>query len=469
VPELPRRRPERLIIAVLAGCGMLTSLQFTLIVPVLPEIPEILDVSANDASWMVTVTLLAGTAATPVLTRLADLRGRRRMLLLCLALLVAGSVIAAVGLTFPTVLLGRALQGSATAILPIGISLLGELTSRERANVGIALMSGTLGIGSALGLPLSGILVAVAGLPALFWFSAVAGGLFLVAVGVVVPRTPGRARGRLDVAGSIVLSAGLVCALLVVSKGAVWGWLSPAVIALASGAIVAFAFWFPFELRRSSPVVDVRTSLRPFVLVTNVASFFAAFGMFANHLLTVQEARAPAGTGLGLSALGAGLTILPAAVAMIALAPVAGRLLNRAGGRLTLALGSAVISGGFVFRLLFHEGLAIVVAGALIVGVGTAFAFAAMPALIMSAVPRDEIASANGVNSLIRSMSGAAASATFAALLVALPGASGADELSEAALLTAFGIVAACSAVAAVLALTLRPPRADRGNQTLAW
>ncbi|MFB2600392.1 MFS transporter [Herbiconiux sp. P17] len=469
MPDLPRRRRERLIIGVLAGCGMLTSLQFTLIVPVLPEIPGILHVSANDASWMVTVTLLAGTAATPVLTRLADLRGRRRMLLVCLALLVAGSVIAAVGLTFPTVLLGRALQGSATAILPIGISLLGELTTRERANVGIALMSGTLGIGSALGLPLSGILVAVAGLPALFWFSAIAGGLFLAAVAVVVPPTPGRAQGRLDVVGSIVLSAGLVCALLVVSKGAVWGWLSPAVIALASGAIAAFAFWFPFELRRSSPVVDVRASLRPFVLVTNVASFFAAFGMFANHLLTVQEARAPGGEGLGLSALGAGLTILPAAVAMIALAPVAGRLLNRAGGRLTLALGSAVISAGFVFRLLFHEGLAIVVVGALIVGVGTAFAFAAMPALIMSAVPHDEIASANGVNSLIRSMSGAAASATFAAIVVALPGATGADQISEAGLLTAFGIVAACSAVAAVLALTLRPPAAGSGNQTLAW
>jgi len=108
---------ERLIIAVLAGCGMLTSLQFTLIVPVLPEIPGLLDVSANDASWMVTVTLLTGTAATPVLTRLADLRGRRRMLLVCLALLVVGSVIAALGLTFPTVLVGRALQGSSTAIL----------------------------------------------------------------------------------------------------------------------------------------------------------------------------------------------------------------------------------------------------------------------------------------------------------------------------------------------------------------
>ncbi|MFD4422904.1 MFS transporter [Agromyces sp. NPDC058484] len=448
-------RRERLTVLVLAASGMLTSLQFTLIVPALPEIPSMLGVSANDASWMVTVTLLTGTVGTPVVTRLADMYGRRRMLLVSLGLLAAGSVIAAMGMTFTTVLIGRALQGFATAIVPIGVSLLRGLTSRERSNVGIALMSGTLGIGSALGLPLSGVLVTWGGLAALFWFSAAAGAIFVALVAMVVSEVPSRKGGRFDLVGSVLLGVALTCVLLVVSKIVVWGAWSPGIIVLVVTALLAFAVWFPFELRHPNPVIDVRTSLRRPVLQTNVASFFAAFGMFANHLLTMQEARASEGAGLALPVLGAGLILVPSAVAMVALAPVAGALLNRLGGRVTLALGTATITAAFVFRLLVHDGIVAVVIGALIVGVGTAFAFAAMPSLIMDAVPEHEAASANGVNSLTRSLSGAMASAVFAFLIAALPVQPGGDFLSEQGFMIAFGLTAAFGAVGTVLALTL--------------
>ena len=140
------------MVALLAACGMLTSLQFTLIVPILPLMPALLGTTAADASWLITVTLLTGVVGTPVVTRLADLHGRRRMLLVAMALLVAGSVIAAVVPGFLAVLIGRALQGFGTAVVPIGIALLSALVSRRRAVLGIALMSGTLGMGSALGL-----------------------------------------------------------------------------------------------------------------------------------------------------------------------------------------------------------------------------------------------------------------------------------------------------------------------------
>lgn len=462
---------QRLIIGILAASGMLTSLQFTLIVPALPDIPAELGVSANDASWMVTATLLTGTAGTPIVTRLADAYGRRRMLLVSLALLVAGSVIAAVGMTFTTVLVGRSLQGFSTAIVPIGISLIRGLTTRERANRGIAFMSGTLGVGSAMGLPLSGVLSTVGGLAALFWFSAGAGLIFVVLVAVFVREVETRVPGRFDLGGAIILGIGLTGTMLVISKVAVWGPGSPAILLLAAVAVLSFAVWFPWELRHPSPVVDVRRSFQRPVLLTNIASFFASFGMFSNHLLTMQEARAPVGTGpgLGIPALGAGLILLPAALVMILLAPLAGKMLNGVGGRPTLALGSAIIGGAFLFRLIAHDGLLPVVLGALMVGVGTAFAFAAMPVLIMDAVPADEAASANGVNSLIRALSGAVAGATLAFLLATF--ATGADEayLSDTGLMTAFAIVAAFSIVGTVLALFIPRPDAafDFSSETV--
>ncbi len=460
------RRPrgsEPLTIGILAASGMLTSLQFTLIVPALPDIPAALGVTANDASWMVTATLLTGTIATPIIARLADAYGKRRMLLLSLGLLVVGSIVAAVGMTYPTVLIGRSLQGFSTAIIPVGISLIRGTTTRERANRGIAFVSGTLGVGSALGLPLSGVLSTIGGLAALFWFSAGAGAIFIVLVAVFVREVASPAPLRFDLGGAIILGIGLIATMLVISKAAVWGATSPAILVLIIIAIASFVLWFPWELRHPSPVVDVRRSVQPPVLLTNIASFFAAFGMFSNHLLTMQEARAPAGIGpgLGIPALGAGLILLPAAIAMILLAPVAGRMLNGIGGRITLAIGSAIIAGAFIFRLIAHDGLLPVILGAMMVGVGTAFAFAAMPVLIMDAVPPEESASANGVNSLVRALSGALAGATLAFLLATFPASANSPYLSDAGLTTAFAIVAAFSTAGTVMALFIPRPQAS--------
>ena len=460
---MPSPRRDRTTIAVLAGSGMLTSLQFTLIVPALPEIPAALGIGADDASWMVTITLLTGTVGTPIIGRLADMHGRRRLLLVSLACLFAGSVLAAVWLTLPTVLVGRALQGMSTAIVPVGISLLRDLVSRERATLGIALMSGTLGIGSALGLPLSGVLSTFGGLPALFWFSAIASAVFLALVATFVGESPVRAPGRFDLVGTIALTIALTCLLLLISKSQAWADAAPwAVPLLVAAGLAAGVVWVLVALRHPSPVIDLRTSLRRRVLLTNVASFFVAFGMFANHLLTMQEARAPvaSGAGLGLAPLGAGLVLVPSALAMVLLAPVAGRMLARAGGRFALALGAAIICGAYLFRLVVHDGLLVVVASATLVGIGTAFAFAAMPTLIIDAVPPTETASATAVNSLVRSLSGATASAVFAYLVVAFPSAIGAEFLSETGLMIAFALVALLSALGSVIALSLpRPAR----------
>ena len=450
---------QRVAVAVLAGSGMLTALQFTLIVPALPEIPSALGVSANDASWMVTVTLLTGTVGTPIVTRLADMHGKRRLLILSLALLVVGSVLAAVTMTFAGVLIGRALQGFASAIIPIGMSLLRDQLPGDRANSAIALMSATLGIGSAAGLPLSGVLSQWGGLESLFWFSAVAGCVFLVAISLLVTESSApRATGRFDLGGAAVLAVGLTALLLVISKAIEWGPWSPRILIAGLVALAAFAAWVPMQLRHATPVVDLRTSFSRVVLLTNTASFFAATGMFGNHLLTMQEALAPTATGygLGLDTIAGGLTMVPSALAMVALAPVSGRLLNRFGGRTVLTLGSVTMAAAFFLRLVVHDSVLAVVVGAVIAGAGTAFAFSAMPSLIMGAVRPTESAAANGINTLVRSLSGAVVTAVFALII---SGSSvtigGTDYLSDAGLALALVYAGACSGLAAVLAVLL--------------
>src|SRR3954447_8745954 len=103
-----------LVVAVLAFGGIVVSLMQTLVIPIVPELPKLLNASASDAAWAVTATLLAAAVATPVMGRLGDMYGKRLMLLTSLVMLVAGSVTAALSDALVPMIVGRALQGLAS-------------------------------------------------------------------------------------------------------------------------------------------------------------------------------------------------------------------------------------------------------------------------------------------------------------------------------------------------------------------
>ena len=455
--QVNREATTRWLVPVLSLTGMLSSLQFTLFLPTLPEIPAALSVSANDATWVITVTLLTSTAGGPVIGRLADLYGKRRVLLVSMVLLVLGSLIGALGATFVAVVVGRALQGLAATVIPLGISILREALGREKSNSGIGFMSATVGIGSALGLPLSGILYGLGGLTAIFWFSAVSGLIVLALVFFVTPHSPDSYDGRFDVSGAILLSILLTAVLIAISKGLVWGLGSTSFFTVLAVIGVTLPLWLARSFTTSEPIVDLRLSFSGPVVLINTSSFFVSFGMFANHFLTIHEARAPSGTviGLGLPAITAGLILLPATLALITLAPIAGKLINRFGGKFTLALGSTIIAGAYVFRLVAHEGVVIVTVGAFLVGVGSAFAFTAMPTLINDAVPVHQLASANSINTVARSLSGSIVSAILAFLIVATPNPVDSDFISQWGLMLSFGVTATLALASVTLTLAL--------------
>lgn len=444
----------------LAGCGMLSSLQFTLMIPVLPRVPEMLGTTAPDAAWLITITLLVGVVGTPVITRLADMHGRRRLLLTAMALLVTGSLIAAVIPGFIAVMIGRALQGFGTSVVPIGIALMSTQVSRRLAIFGIAVMSGTLGIGSALGLAVAGPLVAWGGLTTIFWVSAAIGTTFFVLILLRIREVPTSRPGSFDVPGAVLLTVGLAALLLAISRGQLWGWTSPTTLWLFAISAAGLWIWLLWELRRPHPMIDVRIAMSSPILPINLASFVATFGMYANHLLTTQEALAPAATGYGVAAAPAavGLFLLPSALVMVVLAPLTARVITRHGSRFALLLGASIMTAAFLFRMAVHGQPAAIIAGSALVGTGVSFAFASMPSLITASVPRDQVASANGVNSVVRTLSGAVAAALFALLIATLPASGDSAYLSEPALRIAFATAALCGGATILIAAALRLP-----------
>lgn len=477
-----RTAPAWATILVLSLCGMVSALQFTLVIPLLPKFPRLLNIPASNSSWLVTATLLTAAVGTPIIARMADMYGKRRMLLISLGTMILGSVICALEVSFVMMIVGRALQGFGAALIAVGISILRDKLPPERVGTAVALMSATMGIGSALGLPLAGVLSDWLGWHSIFWFGAVAGAVLVVVLLVVVEESPVRTPGRFDVTGALVLSAALVCLLLPISKGSAWGWGEPLVVGLLVSSLLLMAVWVPLELRVNQPMVDLRTSSKRPVLMTNLASVFAGMAMFVNMLVTVQVLQQPAvtGAGFGLGVTAAGLAMVPSGLAMVAMSPICGWSLARWGGRVVLLVGAGMMALTYVGRALWSDTVAAIMVGSTLVGIGTALSFAAMPTLIMSSVPITETASANGLNSLVRSIGTSLASTLVAAIMATYTlEIGGVLFATEEAFRIAFvlGAVAAtaCVALAAVIPSDVSPHHARdslgrrAGRSTRSW
>jgi EmrB/QacA subfamily drug resistance transporter len=391
----------------------------TLVIPLIPSLPGILGTDASDASWVITVTLLAAAVITPVSGRLGDLYGKRRVLLASVAVLIAGSIVSALASSLLPMVIGRGLQGCAMGVIPLGISIMRDILPAERVGTAIAMMSATLGVGGAIGLPLSAVIAESSSWRVLFWLSAGLGAVCLTLLWTVVPDSSVRAPGRFDVVGALGLAAGLVCLLLAITKGGTWGWASPVTLGLFAAAVVVFVVWGFHQLRVRYPLVDLRVSARRPVLFTNLASVLVGFSMYSMSLVLPQLLQAPTATGYGLgqSMVAAGLWMAPSGLVMMALSPVSAGLTRRRGPRTSLMVGAGIIAVGYlVSTLLLHNAFEVMIAG-IIVSSGVGIAYAAMPGLIMSSVPLHETASANGLNSLARSVGTSVSSAVIATLL----------------------------------------------------
>jgi len=442
------------VVAVLALAGIVVSLMQTLVIPIVPELPKYLDASASNAAWAVTATLLAAAVATPVAGRLGDMFGKRRLLLTSLVLLVSGSVVCALSESLVPMIVGRSLQGLAAAVVPLGISIMRDELPAERLAGSTALMSASLGVGGALGLPAAAFIADHYDWHVLFWTSAALGVVALTLVLVIVPESKVRTGGRFDLIGSAGMAVGLVSLLLAVSKGADWGWGSGTTLGLFAVAVVVLLVWGVYELRTAQPLVDLRTTARRQVLFTNLASIAFGFSMFAMSLVLPQLLQLPeqTGYGLGRSMLTVGLVMAPQGLVMMSMAPLSAAISKTRGPKITLMLGAFIVAAGYALNIVLMSELWHLVLVSCVIGAGVGFAYGAMPALIMGAVPASETAAANSLNTLMRSIGTSIASAVAGVILAQMTTTFGSTALPSE---NGFKTVMALGAGAALLAFAL--------------
>src|SRR6202161_2349651 len=391
--------------------------------PLLVTVAQDFHTSISTAQWSLTVTLITGAVASPILGRLGDGRHRRETMIVSLSLVTVGGVLTAVAPSFAVLLVGRALQGVGLGLVPLTMAAARSELPREKVAPMIAVLSVTTGAAAGAGYAISGLLAQSWGLRGAYWFGTIVCAFALLGVAAVMPSAAQASRARkLDWTGSVLFAVSLVAVMIGLAEGSGWGWGSPRVIALLACGVALLAVWSVQQLRgNSAPLVELRLLRHPAVLAADACAFLLIMAMYMDLSVVTEFVQIPRADGFGFSAsVGvAGLVLIPLAVLLLAASRMLPTFVRWAGAPAVLAAGCLIAAAGSVFFALFHGALweAFVMMG--ILGLGLGITFAAIPGLIVHAVPAGETGSALGFYQVVRWVGASVVSAIVASVLAA--------------------------------------------------
>ncbi|RJK95490.1 MFS transporter [Vallicoccus soli] len=440
----------------------LVALDSTIIATAVPSIVEDLG-GFSQFPWLFSLYLLAQAVSTPVYGRLADVAGRKPVMLAGIGLFLLGSVLCGAAWSMPVLILARAVQGlGAGAVLPMSVTIVGDVYSlEERARVQ-GYIASVWGISAVVGPTLGGAFSEYVSWRWIFWVNLP---LCLVA-GLVLHRTFRERlrgeRGRVDYLGAGLLSTG--CALLILGLlegGQAWAWASVPSVAVLLGGLVLLAAFVAVQRRVAAPVLPLWVFSRRLLLATSLASV----GVGAVVLGLTSYVPTYAQGVLGAGPVTAGLALAALTVGWPLAAAVAGRLYLRYGFRATALLGTALaVAGSALVVAAVRAGSLLLVALACFV-VGAGLGFTAVPTLVaaQSSVGWAERGVVTGSNLFSRSLGSALAVAVLGAVANASLGdapARGAALRDASSAVFVGVLVAAVAMVGAVLAMPRRvaPP-----------
>lgn len=360
--------------------------------------------------WLVTGFLLVASASAAVGGRLGDLYGRSRVTIAMLMCAAVGSMISAWAPSLAWVIVGRAVQGLSGAIFPLVIGLARENLPRERVPIAIGYLGATAAIGAAVGLILGGVIVDHFPWHWIFYLSSGLAGIAILLALAFVPPSPRQPRtDKLDVVGGVLFVPAIALVLFALTNGRHWGWMDWRTLGMTAAGLITLATWARYEWAHPNPLIDVRQLAGRNLALTNLAA--ALFGLGASQVMLVMllllQQPAWTGIGLGLSATMAGMVKLPGNFIALVGGPLSGHITARYGGRAALICGSTVIAASWIALAISHDNLWFIGTMMVFAGLGGSMTFAAIPNLIVEAVPQERTSEATGITVVVRQASAA--------------------------------------------------------------
>ncbi|MFD4710351.1 MFS transporter [Streptomyces sp. NPDC058430] len=382
-------------------------------------------VSLGSAQWALTVALLSGAVATPVLGRLGAGPHRRATVLATPAVVVAGSALTVLPLPLPFawLLASRAAQGVGLGLTALMVGVARDHLPEERGAAVIALISVVSIIGAGVGYPLAAPLAELGGVRAAYGLGLVVTAVALLTAWRSMPEAPEGRSAHVDVTGAVVLAAALLLVLFLAGERNLWSRHLAVAAGLAVVAVVLLRVWAVIELRSTTPLVDVRAVRHPAVAGANLAMFVGGIGMYLLLTLITRYAQTPHGAGygygFGLTTFVAGLVLIPFSVLGFVAGKLTPRVRTRIADPLLLAGSAVVVGGGFALFAAARSDLAELFAAMGVLGYGVGGFSAAMPGVILAVTPKSETSSAMSFNYVVRSVGYSLGSAIGGLILAA--------------------------------------------------
>ena len=383
----------------------MTTLDNLVVTTALPVIHKDLHASLSGLEWTVNAYTLTFAVLLITGAALGDRFGRRRMFVVGLSIFTAGSAAAALAPSIDVLIAARAVQGLGGAIvLPLTLTILSAAVPAERRGLVLGAWGGISGLAVAMGPLVGGAVVEGISWQWIFWLN-VPIGLVLIPLAYFRLRETYGPNDALDLPGVGLASAGLFGIVWGLVRGNQVGWGSPEIVGSLMLGVVVLGLFLLWELRTEQPMLPLRFFRNRTFSSANIASFLMFFGMFGSIFLLAQFFQ----TVQGYSPLQAGLRVLPWTAMPIFVAPLAGALSDRIGGRPLMATGLALQSVGLAW--IAFVSTPTVAYSALVIpfilsGVGMALYFAPVANVVLSAVKPEEEGQASGANNAIRELGG---------------------------------------------------------------
>ncbi|MFD9960801.1 MFS transporter [Amycolatopsis sp. NPDC058986] len=409
-------------VAVLAALVVAIGALESMPLPALPLIQRELGLNPAQAALLATTLLLTGSVTMPTIAKLADARGGQRTLLALAWCIVVGGAFSAFAGSLPVMLFGQFMQGLGAAIVPATFVVLRELFP-ERMSVAVGVITGCFTIGGGVGVLAAGPLADALSRRWMFLLPTLIVAALAVVAHLTLPRrTVHKGRSaRLDWPGGVLLAATLATIMLNLSWLPQNGWFSFTTVALLVLTVVFGTAWVLVERRAADPMVDLRMLGRRGVWSSSVVAGMLGAGYTVPYFLFPQLLAMPpavAGFGFGASSSAISLYLFPGIAVAIAVGPLTGLLVRRAGSRVVVAGGLLLTASGGLMATLWHSAPWHVVLSLLLtIGLGMGAASTALYTGVIDSVERADTGVATAISAISRGI-GASLGVQIAAAII---------------------------------------------------
>lgn len=426
-PVLSRGRRIAITVGVMTGM-FIAALEATVVGTAMPTVIASLG-GLSHYSWVFSAYLVTSTVTVPVWGKLSDLYGRRLLYQIGIGIFLLGTLLSGLSTSMTQLIVFRAIQGlGAGALVPLGMTIIGDAFSFEERAKMQAYFSGVWGFSSIIGPVIGGFITDQISWRWVFFVNVPIGVIAAIIIGAALREPKRDVRPKIDYAGAILLMTAVSLLMLAMVEGGSVGLFNLRNLLIASVSAILLAVFFVVEKRAPDPIIPFDLFRNRTVTIAVVAGFLGGVAMFGAISFVPLFAQG----SLGFSATEAGSLLTPLMLAWVTMSVVGGRLMLRIGYRSITAVGYFLLTLGFVLLAMFDRetSSAWLYVDLMMIGAGLGLSMLTLLIAVQQAVERGKLGIATSLNQFSRSIGGAIGVAVMGTVLtVSLAG-----ELNKAAI-----------------------------------